>query len=77
MNNDHFWNIVIRLDTDYSDYGGKVSRWDHPEETYRDCTSCKFYNRIDSEWGVCTSPTADRRGMLTYELQSGYTCSQS
>ena len=77
MNNDHFWNIVIRLETDYQDYGGKIPRWEHPEETYLDCSTCKHFNKIDNDWGICTNPLAKRAGMLTFEHQAGYDCSKS
>ena len=32
------------LDTDYIDYGGKISRWADPDGNYHDCScGCKYF----------------------------------
>lgn len=71
------------LDTDYSDYGGKITRWLDPDYNYRDCShGCKFFIRLHDEkskgcnfdYGVCTNPKSKRCGLLTYENQAGYGC---
>lgn len=72
--NDYYWNVVIKLETDYKDYGGKIERWDHPEESYFDCSSCVLYKKLDSDWGICFNPNSPRSGMLTYEHQAGHGC---
>jgi len=85
MLNDNFLKIVRRLPTDYKDYGGEVERWDHPEETYPDCsTGCVFFKRLvhedgrpDPDWGICLNPHSPRVGMLTFEHQAGFTCFKS
>ena len=85
MFNDDFLKIAPRLPTDYKDYGGEIERWDHPEETYPDCSSgCIYYKRLihtdgtlDPDWGICMNPQSPRSGMLTFEHQAGYTCFKS
>jgi len=73
--NNHFLNILIRLDTDYTDYGGKVVRYSDVESNFPDCASgCRWFNRIDDDYGICTKPNAPRAGMLTYQHQAGYGC---
>ena len=80
-------SITKRLPTDYTDYGGKVERWQHPEEFYPDCSSgCRHYRRLtsgleegveDADWGVCTNPRSPRAGLLTFEHQAGQGCYES
>ena len=80
-------SITRRLPTDYTDYGGKVERWAHPEEFYPDCSSgCRHYRRLiseyeggveDADWGVCTNPRSPRAGLLTFEHQAGQGCYES
>ncbi len=79
-------SITKRLPTDYSDYGGTVERWEHPEEFYPDCSSgCRHYRRLvskqkmfeDADWGVCTNPRSPRAGLLTFEHQAGHGCYES
>jgi hypothetical protein len=75
MDNNHFWNIVRVLPTDYHDYGGKIERFSHPEEFYPDCINCRFFKKIDNEgWGICSNPNSPRSGLLTYEHQAGFDC---
>lgn len=85
-NHEVLLSITKRLSTDYTDYGGKIERWQHPEEFYPDCsTGCRYYRRIvdvsgeqaDSDWGVCTNPRSPRAGLLTFEHQAGYSCYES
>lgn len=79
-------SLVKRLPSDYTDYGGRVERWQHPEEFYPDCsTGCRYYRRLidvsgqstDRDWGVCTNPRSPRAGLLTFEHQAGYGCYES
>jgi hypothetical protein len=80
-------SIAKRLPTDYTDYGGQVERWQHPEEFYPDCSSgCRHYRRLmsaheegveDADWGVCTNPRSPRAGLLTFEHQAGQGCYES
>lgn len=72
---DRFWNIVKILPTDYRDYGGQVDRWDHPEESYPDCSTCPWFVRLkEQDWGVCSKPLVPRSGLLTFEHQAGIGC---
>lgn len=72
---DDNWNFVPVLSTDYSDYGGDVIRWEHSDDSYPDCScNCKWFARIDEDWGICTKPDSYRSGMLTHEHQTGYFC---
>ena len=35
------------LDTDYIEFGGKISRWADPDADYSDCScGCKFFNPV-------------------------------
>ena len=82
---DILWTVVHILPTDYSDYGGQVHRWSDPEKNYPDCSSgCKYYHRLASrkeegveenaDWGVCMKIGSPRRGLLTFEHQTGEGC---
>lgn len=71
------------LDTDYSEYGGKIRRNNDPDYYYSDCGSgCKYfislynekYRDADIDFGVCTNKKSKRCGLLTYEHQAGYGC---
>ena len=77
------WTVCLRLETDYTDYGGKVERWRDPALDYPDCSmGCKWfvplydsvYKSYDTDWGVCSKPGAPRQGLLTWEHQAGYNC---
>jgi len=70
------------LDTDYIDYGGKISRW---VDTYNrnDCScGCKHfiplynekYKDADMDFGVCANKKSKRCGLLTFEHQAGFGC---
>ena len=79
MSEQGYWNILVRLPTDYRDYGGEVQRWDHPEEYYPDCSSgCRWWRPLGkdlgTDWGICTRPGSPRAGLLTFEHQAGYRC---
>ena len=76
-------NACKVLDTDYVDYGGKISRWADPDNDYLDCScGCKFFNPLynnkydgaDMDFGVCLNPDAKRYGLLTFEHQAGFGC---
>lgn len=72
------WNIVKRLPTDYTDYGGEVERW-ADGDNYPDCScGCKWFLPLDGDlgydWGVCGNPNAPRAGLLTFEHQTGRGC---
>ena len=82
---DPLWQVVLRLPTDYSDYGGEVVRWQDPNRAYPDCSAgCRHYRRLhsrfesveDADWGVCANPDSPRRGLLTFEHQAGDGCWQ-
>ena len=71
------------LDTDYINYGGKISRWLDPNADYDDCScGCKhfipLYNdkieAADVDFGVCTKEKSKRYGLLTFEHQAGHGC---
>lgn len=71
------------LDTDYIDYGGKISRWADSNRDYMDCScGCKYfiplYNEkdhdADLDFGVCINKKSKRYGLLTFEHQAGYGC---
>lgn len=74
------------LETDYIEYGGKITRWLDPDYDYRDCScGCKFFIPLYDEknkgrsfdYGVCTNPKSKRCGLLTFEHQAGYGCFKS
>lgn len=76
-------NACKILDTDYSDYGGKITRWLDPDAEYSDCScGCKFFNPlynkkddgVDLDFGVCLNPKSKRYGLLTFEHQAGFGC---
>lgn len=72
---DDNWDFVQILPSDYSDYGGNVVRWNDPDQSYPDCSSgCKWFDRADEDWGICTKPGNVREGLLTHEHQAGYFC---
>lgn len=72
---DKFWDILIKLPTDYTDYGGEIQRWADPDMDYPDCSSgCRHWQAIDADWGICTKLNSPRAGMLTFEHQAGYSC---
>jgi hypothetical protein len=71
------------LDTDYVDYGGKITRWADPDNNYLDCScGCKFFNPLynnkydgaDMDFGVCLNSKSKRYGLLTFEHQAGFGC---
>lgn len=71
------------LNTDYSDYGGKITRWLDPDAEYSDCSyGCKYFNPlynkkdngVDLDFGVCLNPKSKRYGLLTFEHQAGFGC---
>lgn len=69
------WNVVKILPTDYTDYGGKIQRWQDPNLTYPDCSSgCRHFWTLDSDWGVCCNTQSPRAGLLTFEHQAGEGC---
>lgn len=85
MNNrpDPLWQVVMRLPTDYSDYGGNVRRWADPDLPYPDCSNgCRWWRPLyselqrgaDGDWGVCANPDSPRAGLLTFEHQAGDGC---
>jgi len=76
-------SLCTILDTDYSDYGGKITRWLDPDYDYADCSrGCMYFIPLhneenkgpDFDFGVCTNPKSKRCGLLTYERQAGYGC---
>jgi len=83
MNKDIKWDILKRLATDYTDYGGQVERWKSTKLDYPDCScGCKWWVPLydekndwaDSDWGVCTNINSPRSGLLTWEHQAGFKC---
>jgi hypothetical protein len=77
------FNACKILDTDYVDYGGKITRWADPDNNYLDCScGCKFFNPLynnkydgaDMDFGVCLNPKSQRYGLLTFEHQAGFGC---
>ena len=81
FNDDFLFRVLKKAPTDYKDYGGKVDRWDHPEEYYPDCSTCKHHIALEppfsADWGVCTNPYSKRAGLLTFEHQAGFKCHSS
>jgi hypothetical protein len=74
---DPLWKALTVLDTDYSDYGGRVVRWQDPDEPDGDCSSgCRWARYLDGsgDWLVCNKPDGPRFGMLTWEHQAGRGC---
>lgn len=83
INRENLKKACKTLDTDYLDYGGKISRWLDPNSDYNDCScGCKhfvpLYNEkiegADTDFGVCTNQKSKRVGLLTSEHQAGYGC---
>jgi hypothetical protein len=75
MNQRAIWDVVKILPTDYKEYGGAVERWQDTTKDYPDCSSgCRYYWRLDGDWGVCTNPRSARAGLLTWEHQAGHLC---
>ena len=80
--NNSLLDICKILDTDYINYGGKISRAD-PDADYNDCScGCNYfiplynekYRDADMDYGVCTNKKSKRCGLLTFEHQAGYGC---
>lgn len=70
--------VLVRLPTDYTDYGGEVERW-KDDNDYPDCScGCRWFVPLDGElgwdWGVCGNPNSPRAGLLTFEHQTGRGC---
>lgn len=70
------------LDTDYVEYGGKITRADG-DYRYLDCSvGCKhfvpLYDKVNKDlnldYGVCTNLRSKRCGLLTFEHQAGFGC---
>ena len=75
----HLFNILIRMPSDYSDYGGEIKRWEKENEPYPDCScGCKYFLPLEGnlgyDWGVCCNPKSKRVGLLTWEHQAGFYC---
>jgi hypothetical protein len=69
------WAALRILPSDYKDYGGLIERWADPKLAYPDCScGCKFFDAMDSDWGVCLNPSSPRHGLLTWEHQAGFGC---
>ncbi len=71
--------VVQSKPGDYKAYGGEIERWGpsyfkpHP---HMDCSmGCKWFAPLEGvlgyDWGVCARPDGERRGLLTFEHQSG------
>lgn len=80
---DPLWDILVRLPTDYQDYGGNVERWGLAHESYPDCSGgCRHWRPLwdaateyaDADWGICTRRDGPRAGLLTWEHQAGFGC---
>jgi len=83
-------SIIISLLDDYTDYGGKIKRWEEPDKAYPDCSGgCRFFKPLhvykgeykdeeytgpDLDFGVCSNPDSRRGGLLTFEHQAGSVC---
>ena len=83
INHENLKKACKILDTDYIDYGGKISRWVDPTADYNDCScGCKHFVPLYDEkykgpsidFGVCTNAKSRRYGLLTFEHQAGYGC---
>jgi len=73
------FDVLKRLPTDYSDYGGEVERWADEKVAYPDCScGCRFFvpleGKLGFDWGVCAKQGAPRAGLLTWEHQAGFGC---
>jgi hypothetical protein len=77
------YDLCKKLDTDYAEHGGRISRDLDPDYDYYDCScGCKFfiplhnetYKGPDFDFGVCSNPKSKRCGLLTFEHQAGYGC---
>lgn len=77
------WEVLKRLPTDYTDYGGTIERWETTDLNYPDFSGgCQFFvplydqssDSIDLDWGVCTNVAGPRAGLLTWEHQAGFQC---
>ncbi|HYD97814.1 MAG TPA: hypothetical protein VEH84_00400 [Alphaproteobacteria bacterium] len=68
----HLMKTVRRLPEDYAPFG-EVQRFADPRRSYPDCSGgCRHFHRLKEEghdWGVCSSPTSHRSGLLTFEHQ--------
>lgn len=72
------WDTLVRLPTDYTDYGGDVERW-KDGDNYPDCScGCVWFTplkgKLGADWGVCAKPNSPRAGLLTFEHQTGRDC---
>jgi hypothetical protein len=81
-NSEKLWDILVRLPTDYSNYGGQVERWADESKSYPDCSSgCKHFvplvGELGFDWGVCGKKGSPRAGLLTWEHQAGFGCFES
>lgn len=76
------WDVLKRLPTDYTAYGGEVIRWEDEKKSYPDCScGCKYFVPLDGnlkyDWGVCSKKDSPRAGLLTWEHQAGFECFES
>lgn len=71
------------LDSDYSDFGGKIERFRGSSFDYPDCScGCNYFAPLfneehqskDFDFGVCINPKSKRYGLLTFEHQAGFGC---
>jgi hypothetical protein len=70
-----FWKVVKVLPSDYLYYGGTIDRWADPEKVYPDCSSgCRYFKKVDADWGICTNADSPRAGLLTFEHMAGDGC---
>ena len=75
----NLFECLIVLPSDYEEYGGTVKRWQDPNRDYPDCSrGCKYFVPLkephEFDWGVCANPKSPRKGLLTWEHQTGESC---
>ncbi len=75
----HLRTSLRVLPTDYTEYGGRVLRWERADEAYPDCScGCKWAAWLgapfEKDWCVCTKTGAPRSGLLTHEHMTGHGC---
>ena len=69
-NDEELWDVCRRLTSDWEPLGQR--KWHGRREDRPDCDTCQWFAelfRTSPDWGTCTNPESERKGLLTFREQ--------